>query len=1050
MAYPGEQRLTHTAFFLQQLETLNAAQHTAVQHIDGPMLVVAGPGTGKTQVLAARIGQILLETDALPENILCLTFTDAGVIAMRNRLLQFIGPAAHRVHLFTFHAFCNHVIQSNLALFGRQDMEPLGDLDRIDLIRRLIDQLPPGHPLYRPQANPYFYEGHLSRLFQLMNRENWSCERVQERIDAWLQDLPEHPDFLYKVNTSRGAKGTVREARVQQEQERMDRLRAAVALYPLYEEEKKRAGRYDYDDMILWVWKAFAVHPFLLRNYQERYQFVLVDEYQDTNSAQNDILLQLISYWDNPNVFLVGDDDQSIYEFQGARLQNLTDFIARYEASLEVVTLQENYRSTQPILDAAAALVRNNTLRIGARTNIFPFEKKLYAANPRHEGVRQFPILSGYASRLHETAHVLQQIEALLAEKVRPSDIAVIYAQHRQSRDLLLLFQKKGIPYVSKRSINILETPLIQQLLQLLEYLHREQTEAHSAERLLFRILHFRYWGLSPRYLAALSLFLSGEPDEKRPSWRETLHDPQKAVPTIPDLSADAFRQAVTALEELMAAEGNLLLPELVEMAINRSGLLYYVLQSVNKLESVQILHAFLQFVRGENERNPWLRLPDLLDILNRMQENRVPLPLNQTIGEEGGVQFLTAHSAKGLEFDRVFLIDAVKDYWEPKNQSANGQFPLPGNLVPSGEEDALEARRRLFYVAMTRAKSFLHISFAKTDEKQKELARARFIDELQEGCPSMAIQEPGIAGDSVLQVQAELLQLAQAPVILAQEQTFIEERLAQFSLSVSSLNAFLNCPLGFYFEYILQVPALSSEQAVYGAAMHIAMQKLFAGIQPTKAFPRETDFLRFFETEMSRKKGCFQPTSFDKYTTQGKHYLSGLYAQQVAEGHKEVHVEYTIRKVEIDGVPVTGTIDKIEYHPGLSVGIIDYKTGRVEEGGLSRPSDKKPGGGIYWRQLSFYKLLFEALDRSSRQVTFGEIQFLEPDRQGKYRRLRLGFEPEDGQYMRELIAGTYQRIQAKDFYSGCGKPECRWCTFVRQTFSAGSLGNPETEILDD
>ncbi|MFM8363140.1 MAG: ATP-dependent helicase, partial [Haliscomenobacter sp.] len=919
-------------------------------------------------MLAARIGQILLETDALPENILCLTFTDAGVIAMRNRLLQFIGPAAHRVHLFTFHAFCNHVIQSNLALFGRQDMEPLGDLERVDLIRRLIDQLQPGHPLYRSQVSPYFYEGHLARLFQLMNKENWTRERVLERIDTWLRSLPEHPDFVYKVNTSRGPKGTVREARVRQEQERMDRLRAAVALYPLYEQEKRRAGRYDYDDMILWVWKAFATHPFLLRNYQERYQFVLVDEYQDTNSAQNDILLQLISYWDNPNVFIVGDDDQSIYEFQGARLQNLTDFIVRYEASLEVVTLQENYRSTQPILDAAAALVQNNTLRIGGRSGLFSFEKRLHAANPRHEGARQFPFLSEYASRLHETAHILQQIEDMLAQNVRPSEIAVIYAQHRQSRDLLLLFQKKGIPYLSKRSINILETPLMQQLLQLLEYLHREQTEAHSAERLLFRILHFRYWGLSPRYLAAMSLSLSDESGEKGSSWRETLHDPQKVVPAMPDSSADAFRQVAAALEELIAAEGNLLLPELVELAINRSGLLYYVLQSGDKQESIQILHAFLQFVRGENERNPWLRLPDLLSILNRMQENRVPLPLNQTIGEEGGVQFLTAHSAKGLEFDRVFLIDAVKDYWEPRNQSANGQFPLPGNLLQSGEEDALEARRRLFYVAMTRAKSFLHISFAKTDEKQKELARTRFIDELQEGCPKMAIQEPPVAKDSVLQTQIDLLQLAQAPVILAQEQTFVEERLARFNLSVSSLNAFLNCPLGFYFEYILQVPALSSEQAVYGTAMHVAMQKLFAGIQPAKAFPPETDFLQFFEREMLRKKGRFYAQSFDKYLSQGKHYLRGLYAQQVEEGHKEVHVEYTIRKVEIDGVPVTGTIDKIEYHPGLSVGIIDYKTGRVDEGGLSRPSDKKPGGGIYWRQLSFYKLLFENLDRSSRQ----------------------------------------------------------------------------------
>ncbi|MEO1628827.1 MAG: UvrD-helicase domain-containing protein, partial [Bacteroidota bacterium] len=146
--------------FTKELARLNSRQREAVEQIEGPVLVIAGPGTGKTHILAARIGQILLQTDALAANILCLTFTDAGVLAMRERLIEFIGPEAHRVHIYTFHSFCNKIIQDNLEYFGRRELEPISDLERVELIRSMLDKLPPGHPLRRKANDPYFYEYH--------------------------------------------------------------------------------------------------------------------------------------------------------------------------------------------------------------------------------------------------------------------------------------------------------------------------------------------------------------------------------------------------------------------------------------------------------------------------------------------------------------------------------------------------------------------------------------------------------------------------------------------------------------------------------------------------------------------------------------------------------------------------------------------------------------------------------------------------------------------------------------------------------------------------
>jgi DNA helicase II / ATP-dependent DNA helicase PcrA len=319
----------HQAFYAL-IEALNPEQRSAVEQIEGPVLVVAGPGTGKTHVLAARIGKILLETDARPQNILCLTFTDAGVHAMRQRLLGMIGPEAHRVPIFTFHAFCNRIIQENLEYFGRTDLEPVTDLERIEIVRRLLEPLPPAHALKTGKKDGYFYEKQLRNLFSLMKKENWTPGYIHQTIRHFLQALPQNPDYFYQKNSKYGQKGAPKTAKIQDVQEKMERLAAAADLYPKYLHAMQRAGRYEYEDMILWVLRAFEKHEALLRNYQERYQYFLVDEYQDTNGAQNRLLQQLLDYWPDPNVFIVGDDDQSIYEFQGARLQNLLDFYRQY------------------------------------------------------------------------------------------------------------------------------------------------------------------------------------------------------------------------------------------------------------------------------------------------------------------------------------------------------------------------------------------------------------------------------------------------------------------------------------------------------------------------------------------------------------------------------------------------------------------------------------------------------------------------------------------------------------------------------------------------
>ena len=328
--------------FRDEYERLNEMQRLAVDTIDGPVMVIAGPGTGKTQILASRVGKILLETDAQPENILCLTYTDAGVVAMRKRLLQFIGSDAYKVNIYTFHAFCNDVIQENLSLFEKTALDPISELEKIELFKELIDSFPKNHPLKRYRGDVYFEINNLQQLFSAMKREGWTPAYINEKIDDYIGDIATRHEFIYKRKFKEFNTGDLKKDKIEEEKERKEKLRAAVNEFDRFQQMMRKRNRYDFDDMINWVIKAFEENKNLLATYQEKFLYILVDEYQDTSGTQNHIVQLLINYWEKPNVFVVGDDDQSIYRFQGANVGNMIDFVEDYSSQLQKVVLVNN------------------------------------------------------------------------------------------------------------------------------------------------------------------------------------------------------------------------------------------------------------------------------------------------------------------------------------------------------------------------------------------------------------------------------------------------------------------------------------------------------------------------------------------------------------------------------------------------------------------------------------------------------------------------------------------------------------------------------------
>lgn len=1047
--------------FAKMLQQLNPAQRKAVEAIEGPVLVVAGPGTGKTHILAARIGQILTQTDTQPYAILCLTFTEAAAQAMRKRLAELIGRDAQRVHIFTFHAFCNKIIQDNLDLFGKQDLHLLDDLERQQFLRKMLESLPPTHIL-TPPHDVYQYERHLSALFQVMKTEAWTAKEVSEAIDTYLETLPTRPEFIYQ-NARKGMweKGELKKEALEEERQKMERLRAAAHLYPQFLDILRGERRYDFDDMILWVNEAFERFPFLLRNYQEQFLYFLVDEYQDTNGAQNKILQQLIGYWESPNIFIVGDDDQAIYEFQGARLKSLIDFYDRYRSEVETVVLTENYRSTQSILDIAKKTIDNNKLRIINSLHNLKIDKRLKSVNQKDK--KTLPQIVEYTNRLSEVADILGKIEARRAAGKPLSEVAIIYSQHREAEYFISIFEKKGIPYTTRRKVNVLTEPLVEHFCMLLTYFQRESEKYFSGDYLLYKILNINFLEISENDIFAIARFISNENAKRNLDdyfaddiekqgnpflqWREVLDTPERLVLEAPKKIEQFNRFLITQSQNIH----NQTLIHFIETVANQSGLIHWVLAQPNKIFFLEILNTFFDFVKNEILKRPHLRLSDLLETFDLMNRNRIPLAWVQNIVHTEGVVLTTAHSAKGLEFEQVFVINAAAEAWEEARGGHRYRFKLPDTLTLTREVDALEARRRLFYVALTRAKQQLQISVSQRDTKGKEVKRSLFLSEI---ATEEVIEKRQVAAENLVDLQEIVLSNIQKSDAQSTEKEYINDILSRFTMSVSALDSYLNCPLGFYYEHILQVPNVPSANFGFGRAVHAALRRLFMDMlrHKEKEFAPLSDFLRFFEVEMLREKTQFEHQKWQRRVQAGKAFLTKYYKAHIENWAKNVAVERSYRAEITENdktIPIKGIIDKIIFADDGNAHIVDYKTGKNDAAKLRRPTVRTLNGGTYWRQLVFYKMLYETYRGGLLRVRTGIISSIEPDINGIFEDKTLDFEPKDEKSLRKLILTTWENIQAHKF-EGCGKPDCDWCNFDKNKQPLASFWNEANTELDD
>jgi DNA helicase-2/ATP-dependent DNA helicase PcrA len=1028
--------------FEEEYQKLNSNQQLAVNSLEGPVMVIAGPGTGKTQILAARIGKILLDTDAAPDNILCLTYTDAGTIAMRKRLLSFIGPDAYKVHLYTFHGFCNEIIQENLSLFEKTSLDPISELERIQLARKLIDQFPKNHPLKRYRGDVYYEINNLLKLFSVMKREGMTPQFINQKISEHLEQIKEDEEYKYK-NSRKGSweKGTLKPS-YHDEVERMEKLNAAVNEFDHYQAMMREINRYDFDDMINWVIHALETNKNLLAQYQEKYQYILVDEYQDTSGTQNQLVRLLISYWERPNIFVVGDDDQSIYRFQGANVENMLEFSSQFSQDLLTVVLADNYRSTQPILDISKTLIDHNEERLIKK--IDGLKKDLKAGNVKISQFSYPPEIAAYQTPKLEMTGITLEIEKLLAQGTAAGSIAVIYRENKYGEELAKFFRQKNIPVYSKRSLNLFEIPFARKLLLILEYLAAEHDVPYGGDEMLFEILHFDFYRIPPIVIAKLSVEVAEKQfGENKTSLRrlisEKINQPPKDL-FDPGMPAGLIK-AGNSLEKLIGEVPNVTLQTLFEKIIREGGILQYIMLSPEKIWLMQVLTGIFDFIKEETQRNPAMTLEELVLAVQLMENNGLPIPLVQVSGTEKGVNLLTAHGAKGLEFAYVFFAGCNAPYWEKKRKPGGG-YKYPRTLLNTPtKKNEEEELRRLFYVALTRAQVHLRISYSLYRMDGKEQEPSMFVAEIQD-VHHLPVVEKLISDSDIAEFDIAQFSEAAAPEIAKLEEEFVSRQLEKFVMNVTALNNYLKCPLEFYFRNLLRIPSPKNEATEFGSAVHYALQSLFEKMKAnSEQFPPLSVFIGDFEWYMHRHRESFTKEQFNRRLEYGHEVLTHYYTKYVTLWNKIVVVERNIRNVVINGVPIKGKLDKLEFN-GKEVNVVDYKTGDPDKAKdkLKAPTDKIPNGGDYWRQAVFYKILVDHYGQKDWKATSTEFDFVEPDKKKEYRKTKIVIAPQDIETVSGQITQTWQKIQDRDFYTGCGDPDCHWCSFVKTNNMAVAL----------
>lgn len=627
------------------LEGLNDKQKEAVLYNKGPLLIIAGAGAGKTKTLTTKIAYLIEEGFAYPYNVLAITFTNKAAKEMKDRLYGLIGDLAKKVQVSTFHSFGLKLLRENYEKLGYEANFVIMDSDdSLTVVKKIVKDLGYDPKIYNPRA-------------------------IRNKISSCKNEMMT-PEMYERYAVS-------------------DYEKVMHKVYEKYEEKLKKNNSVDFDDLLLLPIKLFKENPSVLQKYQELYQYILIDEYQDTNEAQY-ILSKLISA-KSRKITCVGDDSQSIYSFRGANYKNILNFEKDYKDA-KTILLEENYRSTSTILDAANQVIKNNTQRK---------DKNLWTSRGKGEKIKYY---RAYNER-DEAQYVIRKIKELRNKDVEYKDIAVLYRTNAQSRVLEEEMLKENMPYRVIGSFYFYSRKEIKDLIAYLRLIHNSKDNVS-----LLRVINTPKRGIGLKTIENLTM----KADEAGTSIYEAISSGKELE----------FKKTI---EQLKSLSEELTLTELIDKVLDASGM-RQELESEKTLESevrLENLEEFKSITKSFEEREGLVSLEDFLLEISLISD------VEEYKDDPNRVSLMTVHSVKGLEFNHVFVVGMEE-----------GIFPHMNSLMETSE---LEEERRLCYVAITRAKDDLHLINARRRTlfgKEQINPVSRFIGEISKDLIETNVKE--------------------------------------------------------------------------------------------------------------------------------------------------------------------------------------------------------------------------------------------------------------------------------------------------------------------
>jgi DNA helicase II / ATP-dependent DNA helicase PcrA len=1054
----------------QDFETLykklNPEQKQAVDITEGPVMVLAGPGTGKTHVLTMRVANILRVTQMDPWNILCLTFTESAASEMRQRLISIIGETAYTVRIHTFHSFCNDIIQSHPEKFSvARQWQVLSQVEQVEIIRECIESLSGTSPL-KPFGNTDLYLTEIIRAIAQIKKEaiNGAQYRVLlEKTKQFVDNAQTSVEQFISLNPTDRTSENIKELQQSlkaaaiksdsgmlgmqinklfsnlNEQSKLvsgkretsklrtkfkndlkrwfnkllrelPKQRDLLEIFELYQKKLLNLGRYDYDDMVLQVIEKFRADPELLAKYQEQFQYILIDEYQDTNGAQNEAVALLGSFDPSPNIFVVGDDKQSIFRFQGASLENLLKFYVRYRQNVKVISLTHNYRSQPKILAAADDLIRHNNEL--AASYVPGVVNTLVASSERVSAkIHEIEL----ENEDDENYYVAETCASLIKSGVEPSAIAILFRYNKDAESIYDTLIQLEIPTLKLAGQNILRVGVIEQLLQLLEYV-----VGQGGDEKLTAILHFDFIGLDALDVVKTVAYAN----DNRKKLQLVLSD-VKALQKAGVSNTAPLIDLATRLAKWQQQTYNLTVPQFLDLVLNQSGLLSYAVEKRQQATLLNSITVIFNEARQLSQSGVVISITEFIGRIRLLTELGIPLNSSASYIHDQSVRLISVHKAKGQEFEHVFVIRLNDKHWG--NARERNGITLPAGILsfdPVGGQNNNEDERRLFYVAITRAKQELYLTYTRRNLDGREQVPSLFTTEIL--AEHLKREQPKLSKAEKVKHLERLHTLSNKAVITDDLQDWLKTRLSNCVMSVTHLNNYLECPRLFYYRNLLRVPSAKTKHLALGTAIHKTLRDFYIRQAEENIVPKLDYLVDNFKKYLAREN--LVAVEYQDTLKVGKVALVKYYQHyhDLFKGAYLLEYNFKSHAVKLDDLSLTGQLDKVELLGGKKVNVVDYKTGNPDNSAKHLKSD-----GKYFRQLVFYKLLGDRSKQFKFNIVSGEIDFIQPsNRTGKFSRHKYDLSQVDVEELVITINQVWHEIKQLNLITGKHRPFCGKCEY--------------------